>query len=600
MLVFIINCFGRVEDIMKNKSIVLILYFFVILFFEITAYAIGGLFSVIAAWIWFITGAILFFDVFCKMCMLLYKKVKEKKYFIVIAFLFLLFIFFCHIGNLRYSDISFESTQQVAYGLDSFNVKDLNYTKSTFLGLYNNRQYVLVAIPALIFGRNIWTLHAGFGFMFLFGLSVLFLEVMEFIKEKKLKEEYALIPCYSFLTFVFITEYYLIFEQTLIPVSLSMILVAFYLRFIRNPSLKNIVFLSWVGCFLSRTYTPSLAIFGLLLVFLVLCVLDNLLKNGKVLKKHCVLKKIINDKSFGIINNNKEKRSFNLEIIFLIFFLIIFFLVPIIFGTNDNKFLFDFNGALFEAIIASWVNFFTDSSASFLGVFSIVIIFYMVFSLLFRFKIYDFVISCWVLGVIVFSDYMVGYTVYEECSIMQRDMLVIPVLVVAIFIIVIGYIKKYNIVISNFVIAVILIVFTFFGVYNFGQKHQSFLYLDNVFSVKYLISYIEDTLDKYNIDAKDEFVLVVLTDNDLLKNIDDYAKFFFPNVKVQYNLKEDNKVMKNNNSNILIFSDYKIDLSDNGYDLLQNKMSLLKESHKKYLDRRTKTGVVWYRKVLIS
>ena len=85
-----------------------------------------------------------------------------------------------------------------------------------------------------------------------------------------------------------------------------------------------------------------------------------------------------------------------------------------------------------------------------------------------------------------------------------------------------------------------------------------------------------------------------------MKNIDDYAKFFFPNDKVQYNLKEDNKVMKNNNSNVLIFSDYKIDLSDNGYDLLQNKMSLLKENHKKYLDRRTKTGVVWYRKVLIS
>ena len=252
-----------------NRSKILIVYFLISSMLEILAYAAGGIFSILAAWVWLFTACFfggLFLYYTGKR---VYRDIKEKKLFVSLGFLVLVILFFSFIGNISYSDINPDAAQQAAAGLDSFSHADLNYTGKAFLG-YPERQYTIAAIPALLFGRGIWTLHAGFGLYFIVGLTIMFFGLRSWLKSKGMKEEYALLPCFSLLCFPFITEYYQNFEQAIIPVSLTMLAIGLYLKLIVHSDIKLYIAIAWTGCLMADSYTPVLASMGLLMVFVLL------------------------------------------------------------------------------------------------------------------------------------------------------------------------------------------------------------------------------------------------------------------------------------------------------------------------------------------
>jgi hypothetical protein len=73
----------------------------------------------------------------------------------------------------------------------------------------------------------------------------------------------------------------------------------------------------------------------------------------------------------------------------------------------------------------------------------------------------------------------------------------------------------------------------------------------------YLIEDAIETIPDMNISADDHFVLCVVTDNIVLRNIKDYATYFFPNAVCESYSSEEFTHLENNDGSIpfLIYSD---------------------------------------------
>ncbi len=536
-----------------NRSKILIVYFLISSMLEILAYAAGEVFSVMAAWVWLFTACffgILFLYYTGKQ---VYMDIKEKKFFVSLGFLVLVILFFSFVGNISYSDINPDAAQQAAAGLDSFSYADLNYTGKAFLG-YPNRQYTIAAIPALLFGRGIWTLHAGFGLYFIVGLTVMFFGLRSWLRSKDMKEEYALLPCFSLLCFPFITEYYQNFEQAIIPVSLTMLAIGLYLKLLVHSDIRLYIAIAWTGCLMADSYTPVLASMGLLIVFILLKNRLQIIKteqnedekSGRDTECSDEILRDMSEKKTASENDELVTRSddrksqhkaktISLETMVplgVALNIIVYFLATFIPGRSDRLNEFRESGSVIKSLFTSWTDFFTDANARFLGIFGGLVLLYVILSIAGAFKVHDALISLWVLAVVFMSDHMTGYTSYEKAWILQRNMIVIPVLLTGIFIMFMFFLKKYKMKIPEFVQGIILTVMFIAGLFNFSQQHRSFNYFRYIQPMKHLIAYVGDSLDEDDLKVTDEFNLVVYTDNVLEQNMYDYSKFFFPNASV--------------------------------------------------------------------
>ena len=490
----------------KRSATILAAYLMAGSLLEFAAFKLEKGWSVTAAWLWLFTGlAVLGFFVFESLYMLA-GDIKEKRFTLVFLFAALNALLLFFIGNISFSDVNADACQQLAAGLDSFKKADLNYTGKAFLG-YPNRQYVLAALPALLFGRKIWTLQAGFGLLFIIAVNLLVNELRRYLREKELREEYAYVAGFAFPVFPFITEYYMNFEQAFTPVALSAVLCALYLRLCRKPDVFTFVALSWTGCFLSGSYTPALALLGLFALFLILRIIYYLLNGTPFLSELPLLCTglIINAGCFFIAGFKSRADRV---------------------GETREK------GKILKTAFDAWKDFFGDKNVAFFGVFGAVVIIYMLLSLLLRLKIYDFAVSVWVLGVVFASEYMKGYTSYDKAWMLQRNMIVIPVLITSVFTAFVRFLKKHGIEIKQFVLWTVIAAFLFIGIGNFMKPHRSFAYFKYVQPMKYLISDIYDSLEEYGLKETDSFAVVMYTDNSLQSNLRDYASFFFPNAKI--------------------------------------------------------------------
>ncbi|MDE7297659.1 MAG: hypothetical protein K2N94_02375, partial [Lachnospiraceae bacterium] len=279
----IAQLFGRAKQSLLREpdragSRRLLLYFAAISILEILAYTRQGIFSAAASRIWLLTGIFCLAVFCCQVGGRLAEDIKNRQYIVPAGFAILILIYCSFIGNIGYADINADAAQQAAAGLDSFSSRDWNYTGVAFLG-YANRQYILAALPAALFGRSIATLHLGFACPFLIGLTMLFLELRSWLKREGLNEALALIPVYALMAFRFIPEYFLNFEQAITPVALTMMGIALFMQLYRAPSVLGFLCLSWVGCLFCDSYTPVIASLGLLLCFLALYMIELFLKS---------------------------------------------------------------------------------------------------------------------------------------------------------------------------------------------------------------------------------------------------------------------------------------------------------------------------------
>lgn len=490
----------------------LLIYFLFLSVLELLAYNSGGIFSLIASRLWLSTAlfCILFF-IFATLKTLL-ADVRNKNYLLLFGFLLLLALFCSKIGNLGYSDVSFEATLQVTAGLDSFSVADLNYTGVAFLD-YANRQYVLNALPALLFGRNIVTLHLGFALPFLMGMTLLFLELRTWLRHLALPEEYALLPLYALPVFPYITEYFMNFEQTITPVAFTILGLALLLRFYRKRDPAGLLALSFVGGMCCNAYTPVLAFFGFLLVFLALWGVQTCCHY-----KTSLIKPLHRNILWQVI------LCFGLVLQFCCYFA-----ATLITRQKDMITTAKPELPLIKTALASWFDFFTDQSALFWGIWLFCILGYLFLSLLGMLKLHDFLVAGWMLLTVFFSSWLAGYTTYEKAHEIQRNMLIIPVFATAFFFAALRFFKQHPVRPPRILLPATLLLLLFLGQFNFSREHHSFVYYRHVQPMKYMLAYTEELLAGQDIPGTAEFNLVLLTDNSLLGNLTDYTAFFYPN-----------------------------------------------------------------------
>lgn len=565
-------------NINKHSVKYLILYFSITSALELLAYGLGGIFSIAAAYIWLFSGLFWlgYFLVYAGMKLI--EDLKHKKYYIFCFFLILIVYLFSFIGNISFSDINPDSAQQVAAGLNSYYQPDFNYTGTAFLD-YPNRQYIIAAFPAFLFGRSVWSLHAGFGILFLIGLSVFFINLREWLIRLKIKEEYALLPCFALIAFPFIVEYYMNFEQAIIPVSLTLLGIGLSLQVIMDNDLISFLAISWTGCLMADSYTPTLASMGLITVFLVFYALK-----------------------LNTQNNDSQKNPVFIASLGCAANIISFFLANYFSGISDKITELRSEISPIKAAICAWKDFFTDANVRFLGIFGGIVIVYLLLSLTFRLKIHDFFISMWVLGVVFFSDYMIGYTAYDKAWVMQRNMIIIPVIVFFIFNSIMVFFKKHSISIHKPIQIIIILFFLSAGMFNSFQPHRSFKYFSYVQPMKYAIDYIEESLKEYDISPADDFNLIIYTDNILQSNISDYASFFFPNAETFSNSDNIYDIDPDTTKPCFFFAeDLRLqNLIPDSYD--SKSFIRLKNapmSSQTYRNLRYDSEITWYRKVLI-
>jgi 4-amino-4-deoxy-L-arabinose transferase and related glycosyltransferases of PMT family len=500
-------------DLSNNKVIGFAVYVVFISILELLAYRCKGIFSLLASRLWLLGG------LFCFVGILLYyiKSIsldwKERKLFPIVTMLFLLMGLCYVLVNLRIFEINPDATQQAAEGINALHRGDWNYTGYAFLG-YPARQYIISAIPAAVFGRSILTLHLGFGIPFIMGILCFYSGLHRWAFMKGVNSNLAVLPVLAMFTFPFVTEYYANFEQAIYPISFTMIAIGFFLLTLCKPNLLSLFGLTWIGCMMSTSYTPALASLGLLAAILVLAILTLALLPMRM--------------PLPV----KLPQLLSLGYLLVEVNILMFFYATLLDKRQDHFSKLQQGRNLLKTTGKSMVEFLMDKNAKFLGVFAIIVLVYLVASLTLQLRFWDFTIAVWVLGVSVMADILMGYTAYQPAWIMQRALIVIPVLLTGLTLSFFEVVRNHKFKISNKMIAVVAITFALVGAYNFKQPNQSFVYFNYIQPMKYMLQDLEKTTTDHDIASESEFNLVVYTESALLKNIKDYSKFLYPNARI--------------------------------------------------------------------
>ncbi len=250
-----------------NRNFLLFIGFFILIIIEFCAYQWQGKLSFIASRLWLLHGS---FYVLCSLGVIvktLKKDFQERNFRgLLIFFLFGLVLF--HTVGSRGITINHESTQQVADGCGFFKQPDFSYTKIGFLG-YPARQYLLLALPSLMFGRSLITLRLPYAAAFFLGVMLFYCGLNRYFDERKTgRTLLAPFVTLSLLCFPVLVSILISFEQAVLPLSFTLQATGWFLLCLKTITRLRAVCLAFIGALLATAYTPGLASWGLLIVLL--------------------------------------------------------------------------------------------------------------------------------------------------------------------------------------------------------------------------------------------------------------------------------------------------------------------------------------------
>ena len=136
---------------------------------------------------------------------------------------------FYRLGDIYHLQINYESAKQLASFL-KYNIHkpDWGYTAAAFVG-YPARQFIIVAIPSLLFGNKVFWLQFGYAIIFYSGVLSFFLGVRHYFSTKQHGEIWALFTVLSCFTFPYLMHYLYEMEQTILPISFVMHALGWFL-----------------------------------------------------------------------------------------------------------------------------------------------------------------------------------------------------------------------------------------------------------------------------------------------------------------------------------------------------------------------------------
>jgi hypothetical protein len=166
------------------------------------------------------------------------------------------------LNGIVFTRFNVESSQEVGGALaalrhdPSYGIFGLGY-----LTVYPMRQYLVTCWPTLVFGPSVVALRLGFGLFYLGGYFSFLAGTFRYLEQKKAPEA-PLLAAYAGLTVALGTFPLLwarMFEQTILPLSGTLLLLGGVLFFLTRPSLLTNLWVMWTVGFLPYCYTPALA-----------------------------------------------------------------------------------------------------------------------------------------------------------------------------------------------------------------------------------------------------------------------------------------------------------------------------------------------------
>ena len=383
---------------------------------EIAAYLTHGAISVIASRAWAFMGIVYFAATAILIVGALLSDLRKRTFVFALLVIGLGMMVFYKLGDIYHLQINYESAEELATFLtDNIHKPDWGYTTAAFVG-YPARQFIIVAIPSLLFGNEVFWLQFGYAVLFYSGVLCFFLGVRHYFSIKQYGELWALFTVLSCFTFPYLMQYLYNMEQTILPIALIMHAMGWFLLSLERLTAGRALIVAWICGLLGTSYTPALAAW-MLFQFFFLLLLVRAARHGCRAQIVLWLSVWAYTLIFGLSS----------------------------FVTRIDLRLTPQPGRSIESLLTGLKVFFLGHPQKYMP--TVVVIFVVVFFLLAltgRLGFIKWIIAVWLLAVIYFSVTSGGYAQYDPVYTLYRSTLLIPVMMLACWDSYLGLFKKFK------------------------------------------------------------------------------------------------------------------------------------------------------------
>lgn len=171
--------------------------------------------------------------------------------------------------------LSGETTQETACALKHFeNSPDKGLHQTCLFG-YPARQYLPQVLSSLAFSRSLVALNIGGSIYFVIGLMLFAQGLREYFAKNEKADVITGIFLSLLFHYRFVNHFLFQFEQSIFPLSFALMLVGLGMQFLNKPKYSHIAFASLVIVLAAHSYTPSLVILALCILFVVIYIIKK-------------------------------------------------------------------------------------------------------------------------------------------------------------------------------------------------------------------------------------------------------------------------------------------------------------------------------------
>ena len=464
---------------------------------EVGAYFTPGLLPVVAGRVWALMGVAYFAATAVLIVGSLLKDLRNGKFLFALVFIGVATMVFYKLGNLHHQQINYESAKQLASFL-TFNIHrpDWGYTGHAFVG-YPARQFIIVAIPSLLFGNGVFWLQFGYATLFFSGVLCFYLGVRHYFAVKQYSELWAVVTVLSCFTFPYLMHYLYEMEQILLPISLVMHVLGWFLLSQERLTAPRAAILAWISGLLGTSYTPSLAAWLLFLGFFVLLIF----RAARAKRRP----EVVLWASVGVYT--------------LVFGLCSFL-------TRIDVRLGSKPGHSTESVLAALKVFFLGHPQEYMpSVLAVLVAVFFLLALTGRLGFIKWIIAMWLLVVIYFSATSSGYAPYDPVFTLYRSILLIPVMMLACWDSYLGLFKRFAAFkrLEPIIAIVLCLAAAAATVQVYVKRQKSYAPLPKDFLISFLLKKTESAGIRQH-----PAVFISMTNQVTYHPIQGYGEYFFP------------------------------------------------------------------------
>jgi hypothetical protein len=464
---------------------------------EVAAYRTQGMIPVIASRAWALMGVAYFATTGMLIVGSLLSDLRKGKFVFALLIIGLGTMVFYRLADIYHLQINYESAQQLASFL-KFNIDkpDWGYTGNAFVG-YPARQFIIAAIPSLLFGNEVFWLQFGYAVLFYSGALCFFLGVRHYFSIKQHGELWALFTVLCCFTFPYLIRYLYNMEQILLPIAFVMHALGWFLLSLEKLTAPRVLILAWICGLLGTSYTPTLAAWGLFQIFFLL-VIVRAARQGRRAQIVLWVSVWAYTLTFGLCS----------------------------FFTRIDVRLTPEPGHSAESLLTALKVFFLGHPQQYMPpVLAILVAIFFLLALTGRLGFIKWITAVWMLAVIYFSATSSGYAQYDPVYTLYRSILLIPVLMLACWDSYLGLFKNFKNLkhIEPIVAVVLCLAAGATTVHVYFERQKSY----GPASKEFFISFLLNRAEAAGI-RRQPAVFIAETNQVTYHPIQGYGEYFFP------------------------------------------------------------------------